>query len=341
MNSVLVSLTSTLLVSFRSRIALQAEILALRHQINILRRSSQKRPRLRVSDRILWVWLSRLWSNWRSALLIVRPETILRWHRQGFRLYWRWKSRRAGRPDTAQEIRALIRKMCLANPTWGAPRIHGELLKLGIEVSQTTVLKYMVRQPKPPSQSWRTFLDNHIKQLVSIDFFVVPTINFKLMFVFLVLAHDRRRVIHFNVTEHPTAAWTAQQILQAFPWATAPRCLLRDRDSVYGETFRRQVSSLEISEVLTAPQSPWQSPYVERLIGSFRRECLDRVLVLGQDSLRRMLRSYIEYYHDSRCHLGLNKDSPETREVQRPDKGVVVEIPKVGGLHHRYERRAA
>jgi len=313
MNSVLASLISTLLISFRSRIALQAEILALRHQINILRRSAPKRPRLRISDRILWVWLSRLWSNWRSSLLIVRPETILRWHRRGFRLYWRWKSRRAGRPDTAQEIRGLIRKMCLANPTWGAPRIHGEMLKLGIEVSQTTVAKYMVRQPKPPSQSWRAFLDNHIKQLVSIDFFVVPTINFKLMFVFLVLAHERRRVIHFNVTEHPTAAWTAQQILQAFSWDKAPRYLLRDRDSIYGETFRRQVSSLEISEVLTAPRSPWQSPYVERLIGSIRRECLDCVIVLGEESLRQVLRSYIEYYHGSRCHLGLNKDSPETR----------------------------
>jgi transposase InsO family protein len=187
------------------------------------------------------------------------------------------------------------------------------MLKLGIEVSQTTVAKYMVRQPKPPSQSWRAFLDNHIKQLVSIDFFVVPTINFKLMFVFLVLAHERRRVIHFNVTEHPTAAWTAQQILQAFSWDKAPRYLLRDRDSIYGETFRRQVSSLEISEVLTAPRSPWQSPYVERLIGSIRRECLDCVIVLGEESLRQVLRSYIEYYHGSRCHLGLNKDSPETR----------------------------
>ncbi|MGA2262506.1 MAG: integrase core domain-containing protein [Acidobacteriota bacterium] len=199
----------------------------------------------------------------------------------------------------------------------------------------------MVRRPKPPSQSWRAFLDNDIKQFVSIDFFVVPTIDFKLMFVFLVLAHERRRVIHFNVTEHPTAAWRAQQILQAFSWDTAPRYLLRDRDSIYGETFRRQVSSLEISEVLTAPQSPWQSPYVERLIGSIRRECLDHVIVLGEESLRRMLRSFIEYDHDSRCHLGLNKDSPETREVQLADKGMVVEIPKVGGLHHRYERRVA
>jgi len=214
MNSVLASLISTLLVSFRSRRALQAEILALRHQINILQRSSPKRPHLRASDRILWVWLSRLWPNWRSALLIVKPETVIRWHRQGFRLYWRWKSRHPGRPDAGREIRELIRKMCVSNPSWGAPRIHGELLKLGIEVSQTTVSKYMVRHRKPPSQTWRAFLDNHLKQLVSIDFFVVPTIDFKLLFVFLILAHERRHIIHFNVTQHPTADWAAQQLLQ-------------------------------------------------------------------------------------------------------------------------------
>lgn len=170
---------------------------------------------------------------------------------------------------------------------------------------------------------------------------MVPTIDFKLLYVFLILAHERRRVIHFNVTEHPTAAWTATQLLQAFPWDTSPGYLLRDRDSIYGEPFRRQVTSLEISQVLTAPRSPWQSPYVERLIGSIRRECLDHLVVLGEESLRRILQSYMEYYHDSRCHLGLNKDSPETREVQPPDKDIVVEIPKVGGLHHRYEQRAA
>lgn len=340
MNGVLVSLISTLLVSFRSRLALQAEILALRHQLNILQRSSNKRRRLRASDRILWVWLSQLWSDWRSALLIVKPETVIRWHRQGFRLYWRWKSRHPGRPDAGREIRELIRKMCVSNPTWGAPRIHGELLKLGIDVSQTTVSKYMVRRRKPPSQTWRAFLDNHVKQLVSIDFFVVPTIDFKLLFVFLVLAHERRRVIHFNVTQHPTAAWAAQQLLQAFPCDTAPRYLLRDRDSIYGETFPGLITSMGISQVLTAPRSPWQSPYVERLIGSIRRECLDHIVVLGEESLRRILRSCIEYYHHSRCHLALNKDSPEAREVQPPDKGGIVQIPKVGGLHHRYERRA-
>ena len=337
----LVSLLSTLLVSFRTRLVLQTEILALRHQINLLQRSSKKRISLRASDRILWVWLSQLWSDWRSALIIVKPETVIRWHRQGFRLYWRLKSRHPGRPDAGREIRDLIRKMCVSNPTWGAPRIHGELLKLGIDVSQTTVSKYMVRRRKPPSQTWRTFLDNHVSQLASMDFFVVPTVRFRLLYVFLVLAHDRRRVLDFNVTAHPTAEWAAEQILQAFPWDTAPCYLLRDRDSIYGDMFHRQVRSMGMTEVLTAARSPWQNPYVERLIGSIRRECLDHIVVLDEESLRRTLRSYIEYYHDSRCHLALNKDSPEAREVQPPDKGGIVEIPKVGGLHHRYERRAA
>jgi transposase InsO family protein len=224
---------------------------------------------------------------------------------------------------------------------WGAPRLHAELLKLGIDVSQATVARYMVKHRKPPSQTWRTFLENHVKQLMSVDFFVVPTIDFKILFVFLVLAHERRRVIHFNVTQHPTAEWTATQIAQAFPWDTAPRYLLRDRDCVYGDAFRRQTANMLITEVLTAPRSPWQSPYVERLIGSIRRECLDHVVVLSEESLRRILRSYVSYYNDSRCHLALDKDSPETREVQPAAKGIVVEIPRVGGLHHRYERRAA
>lgn len=228
MSSVLVSLLSTLLVSFRTRLVLQTEILALRHQINLLQRSSKNRISLRASDRILWVWLSQLWSDRRSALIIVKPETVIRWHRQGFRLYWRLKSRHPDRPDARREIRDLITKMCVSNPTWGAPRIHGELLKLGIDVSQTTVSKYMVRRRKPPSQTWRTFLENHVKQLVSIDFFVVPTVNFRILYAFRVLAHNRRRVLHFNVTAHPTAEWAAGQILQAFPWDTAPCYLLRD-----------------------------------------------------------------------------------------------------------------
>jgi hypothetical protein len=219
--------------------------------------------------------------------------------------------------------------------------VHGELLKLGIDVFQSTVSKYMVRPRKPPSQTWRAFLENHVKQLVSVDFFVVPTFDFKLLFVFLVLVHERRRVIHFNVAEHPTADWTAEQLVQAFPWKTAPQYLLQDRHRIYGDTFQAQATNLQITEVLTAPRSPWQSPCFERRIGSIRRECPDHIVVVGAQSLRRILRSYIDYNHYSRCHLVLDKDSPEIREVQPPDRGSLVEIPRVGGLHHRYERRAA
>src|SRR5947208_12335462 len=217
----------TLLLSlrdcFRARAFLQAEILALRHQLLVLQRSNRgHKLRLGWADRVLWVWLSRLWNDWRSALLLVKPETVIAWHRQGFRLYWRWKSRCGeGRPTVSPEVRNLIRHMSLANPRWGAPRIHGELLKLGIQVSQATVAKYMVRQRKPPSQSWRTFLKNHAKDLVSADFFIVPTIAFQLLFVFVILDHDRRRPIHFAVTANPTAEWTARQLLEAFPWDNA------------------------------------------------------------------------------------------------------------------------
>jgi putative transposase len=227
------------------------------------------------------------------------------------------------------------------NSLWGAPRIHGELLKLGINISQATVAKYIVRHPKPPSQTWRAFLKNHAQQLASVDFFTVPTISFRILYVFLVLSHERRRVIHFNVTSHPTADWTCRQLLHAFPFDSAPQYIIRDRDCIYGEVVQRQLKELGIQQVLTAPRSPWQSPYIEHLIESIRRECLDHIIAINEASLRATLRSYFSYYHDSRCHLGLNKDSPEPRQIQLPDTGRIVEIPKVGGLHHRYERRAA
>jgi putative transposase len=231
--------------------------------------------------------------------------------------------------------------MSLANPRWGAPRIHGELLKLGIELSEATVAKYMARHRQPPSQTWGTFLRNHMTCLVSADFFVVPTITFQLFFVFVILSHDRRRPIHFAVTKNPTAEWTARQLLEAFPWDSAPMYLLRDRDRTYGQAFNDAVQSLGIREVLTAPQSPWQNPYVERFIGSIRRECLDHVIIINRAGLRRILRDYFEYYERSRTHLSLEKDPPISRPVQPPSSGRVVEIPLVGGLHHRYERRAA
>jgi len=309
----------------------------------VLQRSKRgHKLRLSSADRALWVWLSHLWTDWRSALIIVKPETVIGWHRQGFRLYWRWKSRHpAGRPSVSSDVIELIRRMSLANPRWGAPRIHGELLKLGIQMSQATVAKHMVRHRRPPSQNWRTFLKNHMQTLVSADFFVVPTVTFRLLFVFVILSHDRRRPIHFAVTTNPTAEWTARQLLEAFPWDSAPRYLLRDRDGIYGEKFREAATWLGIREVLTAPKSPWQNPYVERLIGSIRRECLDHVIVLNQMGLHRVLKSYFEYYERTRTHLSLEKDAPIPRRVQPPVLGKVVELPEVGGLHHRYERRAA
>ena len=225
------------------------------------------------------------------------------------------------------------------NSLWGAPRIHSELLKLGIKVSQASVAKYMVRHRKPPSQTWRAFLTNHLCQLVSIDFFTVHTIWFEILFVFVVLTHDRRRVVHFNVTSHPTAEWTAQQIVEAFPFDTAPKYLLRDRDRIYGYEFRKQIEVMGIEEVLSAPRSPWQRAYVERVIGSIRRECLDHVIVFDEASLRHTLRSYFRYYHAARLHLSLDKDSPDPRPIEA--MGDIVAIPQVGGLHHRYERRVA
>ena len=323
----------------RTQGALAAENLALRQQLAILEHKS-KRPRLRKRDRIFWAWLSRLWSNWRSVLVIVQPETVVRWHQQGFRLYWRWKSRngKVGRPKIDAEIRKLIRSMCRENHSWGAPRIHSELKLLGYEVSETTVDKYMIRRRKPPSQTWRTFLDNHLTDIVGIDFFTVPSATFRILFVFLVLRHDRRIVVHFNVTANPTAAWTAQQIVEAFPSDDAPRFLLRDRDSIYGHYFKHRVKNMGIEEVVTAARSPWQNPYVERIVGSLRRECLNHVIILNERHLRRILHSYLEYYHEHRTHLALNRNSPIEREVE--ERGEVISIPMVGGLHHRYRRAA-
>jgi hypothetical protein len=318
MLTLLLVLFSTFRSSLRSRAALQAEVLALRHQLLVLQRSSHgRRLRLRTADRVFWVWLSRLWQGWRLSLRIIKPETVIAWNRKRFRLYWAWKSRaRNGRPCASREIRELIRHMSLANPRWGAPRIHGELQKLGIEVSEATVAKYMVRPRKPTSQTWKTFLKNHIDTLVSSDFFVVPTASFRLLFVFLVLSHERRRVVHFAVTAHPTAEWTAQQLIDAFPWHTTPRYLLRDRDGSYGDPFPQTARAMDIQEVLTTPRSPWQNAYVERLIGSIRRDCLDHVIVFNKRGLRRILSSYFDYYEKSRTHLGLAKDAPIPGPVQ-------------------------
>jgi transposase InsO family protein len=328
--------------AFKSRAALDLENLALRHQLSVLRRSV-KRPKLTSADRLLWAWLCEVWIDWRSALVIVKPDTVIAWHRKGFRLFWTWKVRHGqpGRPAVPKDVRELIRRMSRDNPLWGAPRIQGELLKLGVDIGETSVGKYLVRGRKPPSQTWRTFLENHVKSMVSVDFFTVSTIRFQVLYVFLVLAHERRRILHFAVTAHPTAGWTAQQLRDAFPWDTAPRYLLRDRDRIFGDEFTKQVKDMGVEEVLSAPRSPWQRAYIERLIGTLRRECLDHVMVFNEASLYRHVKSFLAYYHESRTHLSLAKDTPEPRPVHSPDLGPVIVIPQVGGLHHRYERRAA
>jgi transposase InsO family protein len=274
--------------------------------------------------------------------VIVTPETVLHWRRRRFRLYWTKLSGQpaGGRPPVSPEIRALVRRMAEANPLWGAPRIHGELIKLGIDVAERTVSRLISQRRPPPSQTWRTFLTNHVRDLVSLDFFTVPTAGLRVLFVLIVLAHHRRRVLHFNVTEHPTACWMAQQIVDAFPNDTGPSYLLRDRDHVYGHAFRHRVKGMGIGEILTAPSSPWQNPFAERLIGSIRRECLDHVLVLSEPHLRRILTAYFAYYHRARTHLSLDKDAPDVRPVERPEAGRVVALPEVGGLHHRYVRQA-
>ncbi len=327
----------------RGHRAVALENLALRQQLAALTRTVTH-PRLRRRDRLFWILLAKGWREWRTALMVVQPETVLRWHRQWLRRRWAQRSRsnRPGRPSTDSAIRLLVAEMAAVNRLWGAPRIHGELQKRGIEVSERTVSRLLQRRRgRPPSQTWRTFLANHAESLVSMDFFTVPTLTGRVLFVFVLLAHQRRRIVHFAITDHPTAAWTAQQIIEAFPDETAPRLLVRDRDAIYNDMFRRRVAGMGITEVVSAPSSPWQNPYAERLIGSLRRECLDHMIILSQRHLRRVLTRYGSYYHQSRTHLGLEKGAPTPRRVQVPTEGRVVAFAEVGGLHHRYERRAA
>jgi transposase InsO family protein len=334
------SIASVLARRFRSRAVVELENLALRHQLLVLRRRRPGRLRLFAIDRLLWVLLYRLWPRCLEVMVLVKPTTVIQWHRQGFRLFWRWQSR-SGRPSIDREIRDLIRQMSTANPLWGAPRIHGELLKLGIEVSQATVAKYMVRRRGTPSQNWQTFLRNHVEGIAAIDMFVVASASFRLLYVMIILAHDRRKIVRAAVTAHPTAAWLSRQVTEAFPWDTAPRYLLRDRDASYGSDFCNRVEAMGIKEVITAPRSPWQNAYVERVIGSIRRECLDHIVIFNERHLRRVMSSYVDYYQHARTHLSLDKDCPDPRPIMSPKIGRVIAIPQVGGLHHRYDRLAA
>ena len=322
-----------------SRVSRDAEILFLRQQLLVLRRSAPPRVRLKSIDRLIFVWLYRLFPFLLDAAVIFKPETLVRWHRGGFRLFWRWKSRRrSGRPTVPTDIRNLVRQMSRENPLWGAPRIHGELLKLGIEIGQSSVAKYMERRRGPPSQGWKTFLRNHAPHVTAVDLFVVPTIGFKLLHGLAILNLERRRLVLTNVTPNPTAEWIARQITEAFPWDQAPRYLIRDRDNSYGTVVTQRLRAMGIRDRPIAPRSPWQNGHVERLIGSIRRECLDHVVVFGEAHLRRILTAYATYYNGVRTHLALGKDAPLRRSVQ--SVGRIVPVPILGGLHYQYVRMA-
>src|SRR6266853_3171944 len=303
---------------FKSKIRLEAENAALRHQLVVLRRKLKGRARLTSNDRWFFVQLYRWFPSILPAVMIIRPETLVRWHRAGFRRYWRWQSRRrGGRPPIEAELRALIRQMSRENLLWGAPRIHGELFKLWFELAQSSVAKYMVKHRGPPSQGWRTFLRNHAPDIAAMDLFVVPTIGFRLLYGFVIVRIDRRDLVWINVTTNPTAEWIARQITEDFPWDAAPGYMIRDRDRVYGAVVTRRLRAMGIRDKPIVPASPWQNSFAERLIGSIRRECLDHIIVLGEAHLRRILKNYAAYYNGVRTHRSLQKDAPVSRRVQR------------------------
>jgi transposase InsO family protein len=303
----------------------------------VLRRQVRGKVCLTNLDRLFLIQLYRWFPSILKTVSVVQPETLVRWHRAGFRCYWRWKSRpRGGRPQISAELRVLIRRMSVENPLWGAPRIHGELLKLGFEVAQSSVGKYMIKRLGPPSQGWGTFLRNHAPEIAAMDLFVVPTLGFDLLYAFVIVRLDRRDLVWINVTTNPTAEWIAGQITEAFPWDQAPRYLIRDRDGVYGAAVTRRFRAMGIRDRPVAPASPWQNSYAERLIGSIRRECLDHVVVLGEGHLRRIVRSYCRYYNEIRTHRSLDKDAPVHRPIHRA--GTVSSRRILGGLHHHYVR---
>jgi hypothetical protein len=287
---------------------------------------------------LMMEWL----SNWKERMFIVKPDTVIKWHRTAFKFYWRWKSQhKEGRPKVSREIINLIKQMANENPKWGAPRIHGELMKLGFDISESTIQRYMPKKGKRNSgQNWKTFLQNHSKEIISIDFLTVPTINFKLLHVFVVIEHHRRKLIYFNITKNPTAEWCLQQIRNLLmDYDILPKYLIRDRDMKYGQLLGGKKNKFGVDEIVTAYRSPWQNGYVERVIGSIKRECLDHVIILNEGQLRNILSEYFSYYNKYRTHLGINKDSPECRPIQRI--GEIDRIPQVNGLHHYYFRQAA
>ena len=330
-------LLAVLASAFKSKSRLEAENAVLRHQLIVLRRRVRGRVQPTNSDRWFLVQMYRWFPSILKVVTIVQPETLVRWHRAGFRRYWRWKSNsRGGRPRIEIELRALIRQMSMENQLWGAPRIHGELLKLGFSVAQSTVAKYMVKRRGPPSQGWKTFLRNHAPDIAAMDLFLLPTIGFKLLYGFVIVRIDRGDLVWINVTTNPTAEWIARQITEAFPWDGAPRYMIRDRDRIYGAVVTRRLRAMGIRDKPIAPASPWQNGFAERLIGSIRRECLDHIIVSGEAHLRRNLVSYAAYYNSVRTHRSLHKDAPSFRPIQQI--GIIRSHPILGGLHHHYVR---
>jgi transposase InsO family protein len=328
---------AVLVSPFKSKNRLEAENAVLRHQLIVLRRKLKGRARLTNNDRWFFVQIYRWFPSILKVVTIVEPETLVRWHRIGFRRYWCWKSSsRGGRPQINMELRALIRHMSRENQLWGAPRIHGELLKLGFSVAQSTVATYMVKPRGSPSQGWRAFLRNHAPDIAAMDLFVVPTIGFKLLYAFVIVRLDRRDLVWINVTTNPTAEWIARQITEAFPWDGAPSYMIRDRDRIYGAVVTRRLRAMGIRDKPIAPASPWQNGFAERLIGSIRRECLDHIIVFGEAHLRRILISYADYYNTVRTHRSLHKDAPIFRPIQQT--GIIRSHPILGGLHHHYVR---
>ena len=331
-----------LLSTLRSREDLILENLALRQQLLVLR-SQRPRRRLATAHKLFWIALRGVWSGWKKPLVMVTPRTVVAWHRAGFRLYWRWLSRAkqvGGRKPVSKELRGLILRMAMENPTWGAPRIHGELLKLGLDVSEPTVSRWLRRVPRRPDpvQRWLTFLRNHREAIAAMDFFTIPTLTLGVLYCFFVIGHDRRRILRCGVTRNPTTLWIAQQMREAWPYVPAHRFLLFDRDTKFGSNVVSFAKEMGSQPIRTAFRSPWQNGVAERWVGSCRRDLLDHVIVLNERHLKRLLAEYVRYYHEDRTHLGLAKDTPAGRPaLPRHAAGSKIRsFPRLGGLHHRY-----